>query len=449
MDRNYAARLVESRSFTELKTELDKMMPADIAVLLEELIEEHDPFGEKELTLMFRVLPKDTAAEVFTFMSPPLQIVLINAFSDKELGAVIDELYLDDTVDIIEDMPANVVTRILKVADPDSRRQINELLKYPEDSAGSIMTTEYVYFRPHDTVEEAMERIRAVGLVKETVYTCYVTDCKRLVGVISLLDLVVADEETQIGDIMDANVISVNALLDREEVAKLFSKHDMAAVPVTDAEGRMVGIITFDDIMDVIAEENAEDMAKMSAVMPSEDGYFETSVFRHAAGRIVWLLILMLSATITGTITNHFEGIIAAVPLLVAFLSMLMGTGGNCGSQSSTMVIQGMAMDEIKSDNFGKVVLKELSISLMCGAALSAVNFLRIMLFYRNVKIAAIVSVTLYTTVILSNLLGCLLPMTAKRLKMDPAVMSSPLLSTIVDSVSTLLYFTIATSVLG
>lgn len=381
-------------------------------------------------------------------MDSDLQMVLINAISDRELRAVLDELFLDDTVDIIEEMPANVVSRILKATDPDKRKQINELLNYPEDSAGSIMTTEFVYFRRDDSVKEAFERIRSVGVVKETVYTCYVTDNRRLVGRVSLLDLVVADENAMIEDIMDSTVVSVYTHDDQEAVANLFAKHGLAAIPVVDKENRIVGIITFDDVMDVIREENAEDMAMMSAVMPSEDSYFKTSVWKHARSRIVWLMVLMLSATLTGAITNHFEAQIAAIPLLVSFMPMLTGTGGNCGSQSSTMIIQGMAMEEIRLKDFFKVVFKEFRIAIICSLILSAVNFGRIVLFYHDVKIAAVVSVTLVGTVILSKLLGCMLPMLAKKIHLDPAIMSAPLLSTLVDSCSTLMYFTIALHVL-
>lgn len=448
MEKYEAAVLVKHRAFVQLKTALQEMMPADIAQLLSELIEEQDEFGEKEFTLIFRVLPKELAAEAFTYMDSDLQMVLINAISDRELRAVLDELFLDDTVDIIEEMPANVVSRILKATDPDKRKQINELLNYPEDSAGSIMTTEFVYFRKEDSVKEAFERIRSVGVVKETVYTCYVTDNRRLVGRVSLLDLVVADENAVIEDIMDSTVVSVYTHDDQEAVANLFAKHGLAAIPVVDKENRIVGIITFDDVMDVIREENAEDMAMMSAVMPSEESYFKTSVWKHARSRIIWLLVLMLSATLTGAITNHFEAQIAAIPLLVSFMPMLTGTGGNCGSQSSTMVIQGMAMEEIRLKDFFKVVFKEFRIAIICSIILSAVNFGRIVLFYHDVKIAAVVSVTLVGTVILSKLLGCMLPMLAKKIHIDPAIMSAPLLSTLVDSCSTLLYFTIALHVL-
>lgn len=449
MEKIEAAVLVKHRAFAHLKKALQEMMPADIAALLSELSEEQSEVSEKELTLIFRVLPKELAADVFTYLDSSLQMTLINAFSDSELRAVLDELFLDDTVDIIEEMPANVVSRILKNADPAKRRQINELLNYPEDSAGSIMTTEFVYFRRDDTVKEALERIRAVGIVKETVYTCYVTDSRRLVGTVSLLDIVVADEDELIENIMDTTVISVEVREDRETAANILSKHGLAALPVTDADQRIVGIITFDDVMDVIREENAEDLARMSAVMPDdEDSYFKRSVWKHARSRIVWLLILMLSATITGMITNHFEAQISAIPLLVAFMPMLTGTGGNCGSQSSAMIIQGMAMEEIRPKDFFRVVFKELGIALICSMILIAVNFVRIILMYHDIKIAVVVSLTLGATVILAKLLGCALPMLAKRIHLDPAIMSAPLLSTMVDSISTLLYFTIAMKLL-
>lgn len=311
------------------------------------------------------------------------------------------------------------------------------------------MTTEFVYFRRDDTVKEALERIRAVGIVKETVYTCYVTDSRRLVGTVSLLDIVVADEDELIENIMDTTVISVEVREDRETAANILSKHGLAALPVTDADQRIVGIITFDDVMDVIREENAEDLARMSAVMPDdEDSYFKRSVWKHARSRIVWLLILMLSATITGMITNHFEAQISAIPLLVAFMPMLTGTGGNCGSQSSAMIIQGMAMEEIRPKDFFRVVFKEFRIALICSMILIAVNFVRIILMYHDIKIAVVVSLTLGATVILAKLLGCALPMLAKRIHLDPAIMSAPLLSTMVDSISTLLYFTIAMKLL-
>ena len=437
MKKKEAAALIKCRAFDKLKETLTHMLPADIAALSEDC-------GTKELTIIFRLLPTDLAAETFAYMSSDRQKTLINALSDKELKAVLRELFLDDTVDIIEEMPANVVSRILKAADPAKRRQINELLSYAEDSAGSVMTTEFVYLDKNNTVEDALKRIKAVGLAKETVYTCYVTDRRKLIGSVSLLDMVVCDKDKMIYDIMDTPVVSVSVSEDRETVANLFTRHGFAALPVTDGENRIVGIITFDDIMDVIREENAEDISMMSAVVPGEESYLKTSSWQHAKSRIVWLLVLMLSATITGTITNHFEAQIAAIPLLVSFMPMLTGTGGNCGSQSSAMVIQGMARDEIRPEDFFKVFFKELRISLICSVILSAVNFLRIILMYHNVKIAVVVSLTLIGTVVMSKLLGCMLPMLAKKIHLDPAVMSAPLLTTLVDSCSTLLYFNIA-----
>ena len=441
--------LLKAKGFAELRKFLSELMPADIAALFGELSDEREDFGEKELTLTFRILPKDLAADVFAYMDADLQIMLINGFSDRELSAVLDELYLDDTVDMIEDMPANVVTRILKVADKEKRKQINELLKYPDDSAGSIMTTEFVYFYGTDTVKEALTRIKAVGIVKETVYTCYVTEQKKLIGSVSLLDLVVADANELIKNVMDTTVISVRSHEDQEKVANLFSKHDLAAVPVVDDEDRILGIITFDDVMDVMREENAEDMAMMSAVVPVEGNYFDTSIFKHAAKRMPWLLILMLSATITGAITNHFEALIASIPLLVAFMPMLTDTGGNCGSQTSSLIIQGMAVEEIQPKDFFRVVFKEFRVAIICAAVLAAVNFGRIMLFYKNPLLAAVVSVALVCTVILSKLLGCVLPMLAKRLVIDPAIMSAPLLSTLVDSCSTLIFFSFASKLMA
>ena len=444
MDKNTALELLQKKSFAQLKVAFGEMMPADAAELITHLIEDDNDFGERELTFLFRILPKDLAAEVFTFLDSDLQRVLINAFSDKELRSVLDELFLDDTVDIIEEMPANVVSRILKAADPEKRRQINELLNYPEDSAGSIMTTEFVFFRKDSTVEDALDRIRSIGIVKETVYTCYVTEARKLIGTISLLELLVAEPEEILENIMTSNIVFARVHDDQEEVSKLFRKHDLASLPVVDDEDRLVGIITFDDVMDVMQDESAEDMAKLGAVLPNEDSYFDTSVLKHVKSRIFWLLVLMISATLTGMITNHFETQISAIPLLVAFMPMLMGTGGNSGSQASTMIIQGMALDEIRLKDFFKVIFKEFRVAFVCALILSAVNFVRIMLFYHDLRIAAVVSLTLIGTVVMAKLLGCILPMLAKRLKIDPAVMSAPLLSTLVDSCSMLLYFTIA-----
>ena len=361
MEKELAIELIGGKQFVKLKSELQEMNPADIAFLVEELNSDGE-IGEKELILMYRILPKELAAEAFTYMDSDTQITLINAFSDRELRYVLDELYIDDTVDIIEEMPANVVSRILRNTDSDTRKQINQLLNYPKDSAGSVMTTEFVYLKKELTVSEAFEQIRKIGLVKETVYTCYVTENRRLLGIVTVLDMLVADSDTAVEDIMETNGISVNTHDDREYVARTMSKYDFAAIPVVDNENRIVGIVTFDDAMDVLQEENTEDFAKMAAVVPAEDSYFKTSVWSHAKSRIPWLLILMLSATLTGMISASFEPQIAVIPMLVSFMPMVMGTGGNCGSQSSTLIIRGMAIDEIRLRDFFKVVLDRKSV---------------------------------------------------------------------------------------
>lgn len=444
----HALELIENKKFVQLKSGLQEMNPADIAVFVEELKETAE-FDEKKLILLYRILPKETAAEAFTYMDSDTQITLINAFSDKELRYVIDELYLDDTVDIIEEMPANVVSRILKNTDSDTRKQINQLLNYPKDSAGSVMTTEFVYLHRDLTVGEAFDQIRKIGLVKETVYTCYVISAhRRLVGIVTVLDMLVADSDTRIEDIMESNVISVKTHDDREEVARTLSKYDFAAIPVVDNENRIVGIVTFDDAMDVLQEENTEDFAKMAAVVPAEDSYFKTSVWSHAKSRIPWLLILMLSATLTGWISSRFEEQIAVIPMLVSFMPMVMGTGGNCGSQSSTLIIRGMALEEIRLRDFFKVMFKEVRIALICAAVLAVVNGVRVYIVYKNLPLAIVIALSLVGTVVIAKLVGAVLPMGAKALKLDPAIMATPLITTIVDSCSLLIYFTVATNIL-
>ena len=448
MDRESALELLGNKQFFKLKSELQEMNPADIAVLVEEMYGS-DEFDEKNLIMLYRILPKELAAETFTYMESDKQMMLINAFSDKELRDVIDELYLDDTVDMIEEMPANLVSRILKNTDSETRKQINELLNYPKDSAGSVMTTEFVYLRRDITVKEAFEQIRKIGLVKETVYTCYVISThRRLVGIVTVLDMLVADEDTLIKDIMETNVISVNTHDDREDVAKTMSKYDFAAIPVVDNENRMVGIITFDDAMDVLQEENTEDFAKMAAVVPAEDGYFRTSVFDHAKSRIPWLLILMLSATLTGWISSQFEAQIALIPMLVSFMPMIMGTGGNCGSQSSTLIIRGMALEEIRLKDFFKVVFKEFRVAILCAVTLAVVNGLRVLIVYKDVSLALVIALSLIGTVVIAKLVGAALPMLAKALHLDPAIMANPLISTVVDSCSLLIYFSVASAIL-
>ncbi len=448
MDKELALELIENKRFTELKSDLQEMNPADLAFLISELDEDED-FSEKQLIMLYRILPKELAAESFTYMDSDTQMKLINIFSDRELRYVIDELYIDDTVDIIEEMPANVVSRILRNTDNETRKQINELLNYPKDSAGSVMTTEFVYFDREITVKEAFERIRKIGLVKETVYTCYVTEARKLLGVVTVLEMLVADQDERIEDIMETNVISVNTHDDQEQVARTMSKYDFAAMPVVDNENRLVGIVTFDDAMDVLQEENTEDFAKMAAVMPAEDSYFKTSVWQHAKSRIPWLLVLMLSATLTGMISTRFESQIAVIPMLVSFMPMVMGTGGNCGSQSSTLIIRGMALEEIRLRDFFKVIFKEFRIAFVCSVVLAIVNGARIWITYGDPQLAVVIALSIIGTVILAKLVGAMLPMAAKAVKLDPAIMATPLITTVVDSCSLLIYFTIATTILA
>ncbi|MBO4213645.1 MAG: magnesium transporter, partial [Lachnospiraceae bacterium] len=421
-----------------LKKHLNEMNEADIAALFEEMAEE-------EIPIMFRLLAKEEAAEVFARMEHEQQLILIKALTDKELGLVIDDLFLDDTVDIIEEMPANVVKRILANSDPQTRRQINELLKYPDDSAGSIMTVEYVNIKPDMTVAEAIERIRKKAPDSETIYTCYVTENRTLVGVCTIKDLLLAPDDELIRDMMESNVITVNTLDDKEDVAKMFNKYDFLALPVVDTENRLVGIVTVDDAIDVLQDENTEDITKMAAIYDASDTYFKTSIFKHAKNRIVWLLVLMLSSTITGIIITKYENAFAVVPLLVSFIPMLMDTGGNCGSQASTLIIRGIALDEIVFKDIFKVIFKEFGVSIIVGVILSIVNGLRIYLFYHDLNIAIVVAMSLICTIMLAKFIGGVLPLVAKKLRLDPALMAAPLITTVVDTCSILVYFRIAT----
>ena len=445
-------RLLEKRNFKVIKEIFENMNEADIADLFGNFHDNED-VDKRDFPVLFRLLPKDAAADVFSYMEPDMQELLINSFTDKELEDVIDDLFIDDTVDMIEEMPANVVSRILKSADTQTRRQINQILKYPKDSAGSIMTTEYVYLDKSMTVRDALEKIRHVGFVKETVYTLYVTEDRKLIGVLSVLDILTSDDNDIIGDIMQTNVITVDTLEDKELVAKQFEKYDFLALPVVDKEQRIVGIVTFDDTMDVMQDENTEDFSHMAGMAPIEDSYFKTSVFKHARNRIAWLLVLMLSATLTGTIITRYETAFATVPLLVSFIPMLTGTGGNCGSQTSTMIIRGMSLGEVKLKDFFKVVFKEFRIALIVSVILALVNGIRIYVTYTffikdktdaPFLLAMTVSLAIVATVIISKLIGCMLPMAAKRLHLDPALMAAPLISTIVDTCSTLVFFNIA-----
>ena len=436
--------LLEEKKLAQISAVFKELYPADIAEIIED-----SSIPEKGLPILFRLLPKDIAAEVFVEMDGETQQALIQAFSDNELHEMLDELFVDDTVSIIEEMPANVVRRIIKNCAPEMRSQINKILEYPSDSAGSMMTPEYIFLRKDMTVEEAIDVIRRTGLDSETIYTCYVIEPDRtLIGVITVRELLLNSNNSSIADIMNTNIIYVETKTDKEDVAKLFDKYDFLAFPVVDAEKRLVGIITVDDAIDVIRDEATEDFSKMAAVMPIEESYFKASVFKHARNRILWLIILMISATITGAIITGYEETFSAIPLLIACLPMLMDTGGNCGSQTSTLIIRGMAVDEMKPRDFLKVWWKEIRIALIVGIALAAVNFLRVLLLYHSsadkIQLAITTSSALMFTVCLAQSLGCMLPMLAKACKLDPAIMASPLITTIVDALSVTVFFAIA-----
>lgn len=439
MTRDIFVKLLAQRQFKAVRSMLDVMNEVDIASLLSEL-------SDKELALAFRLIPKDKAAEVFANMNNSLQTYLVEIFTEKELKELLSDLYMDDTVDLLEELPANLVNRILDAVTPLDRRLINQLLNYPDDSAGGIMTTEYVDIHKTMTVAQTLAHIRETGIHKETIYTCYVTDKRRLIGIVSAKDLLTADDAVRIEDLMETEIISVDTHTDREEVAQLFTKYDFLALPVLDQDGRMVGIVTFDDAMDVMVEEATEDITKMAAMNPSEDTYFETSVFRHAKNRIPWLLVLMLSATITGTIITKYENAFAAIPLLVSFIPMLMDTGGNCGSQSSTLIIRGIALGEIQFRDIFKVISKEVRVSLLVGAVLALADGIRIYFMYQNnLELAIVIAVSLMGTISISKLVGCILPLLAKKIGLDPAIMAAPLITTVVDTCSILIYFNIAT----
>ena len=439
--RNNVYELLDSREFGRIRVLFTAMEPADIAELLGEI-------DEQRLPILFRILPKELAAETFVEMDSDEQELLINAFSERELHDVVEELFVDDAVDIIEEMPANVVKRILRHTDSEMRNSINEILRYPKDSAGSIMTTEYVSLKKDMTVSEAFDRIRRTGVDKETIYTCYVTDTDRkLIGLVTVKELLLSPYNTVINTIMEKNIISVETLDDKEEVANMFDKYDFMSLPVVDKENRLVGIVTFDDAIDVIQEENTEDIQKMGALQPIEETYLKTPVWRHAKNRIVWLLLLMLSATITGSIIENYEAAFTALPILVAFIPMLMDTGGNCGAQSSTMIIRGLALDEITPKDIMKIMFKEIRIAVVVGLILAAVNTLRIYIMYSGqdpLFLSAVTGLSLIATVVIAKMLGGVLPILAKLCKLDPALMASPLITTIVDTCSVIIFFNIA-----
>ena len=440
MDKVIFVELLMQHQYKAVRSILDVMNEVDIASHLSDL-------DDRELALAFRLIPKDKAAEVFANMNNSLQTYLVEMFTEKELKELLDDLYMDDTVDLLEELPANLVTRILDTVSQSERNMINLLLNYPDDSAGSIMTTEYVGLRQSMTVEESMAHIKRTGIHKETIYTCYVTDKRKLIGIVTAKELMTSDDNMLIEDLMETEIISVSTHTDKEEVAQLFRKYDLLALPVLDAEGLMVGIVTFDDAMDVMVEEATEDITKMAAMSPSEQSYFETSVFSHAKHRIAWLLVLMFSATITGTIITRYEDAFAAIPLLVSFIPMLMDTGGNCGSQSATLVIRGIALNEIQFHDLFKVVFKEFRVSLIVGVALAVANGIRILIMYHDTMLALVIGCSLVITIVLSKLIGCILPLLARKVNLDPAIMASPLITTMVDTCSILVYFSIATRV--
>ncbi|MCI9063900.1 MAG: magnesium transporter [Clostridia bacterium] len=442
--------LIKEKKINELHEMLEDINSADFPALFEEV-------NQENVIIIYRLLSKEKAAEVFAELDSDVQERLINVFTDKELKSVIDDLFMDDTVDLIEEMPSNVVKRILKNIKSSDRKIINELLKYPEDSAGTIMTTEFIDLKKNMTVQEGFDKIKKIGLKKETVYNCYVVDTSRkLVGSIDIKEMLISERDAKIEDIMEDNAISVLTTEDKEEVAKMFDKYNFVAMPVVDKENRLVGIVTIDDAIDVLQDENTEDFEKMAAISPNEDTYFKTSAIKHAKNRIVWLLLLMLSATFTGLIIERFQTAIAAVPLLATFMTMISGTGGNCGSQSSTLIIRGLVLEEIKFSDLFKAIWKELRVAIIVGGILAIVTGLRIFLQYQGalgldetLKLAQVVGITLILTAIIAEFLGCILPMLAKKLKLDPAIMASPLITTIVDLCSMLVYFNIATWIMG
>lgn len=434
--------LLAEKKYSAVKQLIGQMEEADLAKLFEELENEEDA---DQFNRLFRLLPKETAAEVFSYMEPEIQEKIVRTLTDTELQHILDDLFMDDYVDLVEEMPANVVKRVMQNTTPANRKLINQYLKYPEDSAGSLMTNEYVYFRSGITVAKAFEIIREHGVDKETIYTCYVTSSrKELLGVVTVREMLLTAPETIIDTLMDTNPIHVHTHDDQEEIAKMFSRYDMLAMPVVDSENRIVGIITIDDAVDVIQDENTEDFEKMAGMTPSDDTYLRTSAFNLAKNRIPWLVFLMIPAMITGALMEYYEAAFVSIPILVTFIPQITGTGGNCGSQSSTMIIRGLALDEITPKDILKVWWKELRVALICGAALSLVNFIRIIVQYHDLQVAVVVSVTLILTVCIAKSMGCVLPILAKLAHVDPAIMASPLITTITDALSILVYFNFA-----
>ena len=435
--------LLDEKKYATLRDILVTMNPSDIAAVFTDLEEERIP-------LLFRLLPKELASETFVEMDPDAQEVLIRGFSDKELKEIVDELYVDDAADLVEEMPANVVKRILRQADPEMRNSINQILRYPENSAGSIMTIEYVSLKETMTVEDAIERIRKVGMDSETINICYVLDAKRkLIGTVALRYLLISPSDAVIGEIMHEDVIFINTMMDQEEVARQFQKYDFTAMPVVDNEERLVGIITVDDIVDILQEEATEDIEKMAAIVPTGKPYMKTTVFETWKKRIPWLLLLMISATFTGSIITSFEDALSACVVLTAYIPMLMDTGGNAGGQASVTIIRGLSLNEIEFKDAFRVLWKEARVAVLCGLTLAAANFVKLLLLdHVTIAVAAVVCLTLIAAVFIAKVIGCLLPMLAKKIGFDPAVMASPFITTIVDALSLLIYFSIATAVM-
>ena len=441
--------LLEQKNIKALKALLAEVNPVDVAEALEGL-------DEKEILLTYRLLPKESAADLFVAADPEFQEVLVKGFSDVELRAVMDEIYLDDAADLIEEMPANVVARILKNTDAETRKSINALLLYPEDSAGSLMTPEYVSLYPSMTVEEAFARIRRDGVDKETVYTCYVTENRKLVGVVSVRSMLVAASDTKISEIMHQNLIAVETTDDKEFVASQFQKYGYLAIPVVDREQRLVGIVTIDDALEVMEDEATEDIEKMAAIVPTEKPYMKTGVFATYAKRIPWLLLLMISATFTSQIINSFESALASCIVLTGFIPMIMDTGGNAGGQASVTIIRGLSLGDVELRDVWRIIWKEVRVAIVCGLTVAPVAFLKVLFIDRmlwatdinGILVALVVSITLMFTIVVSKLIGCTLPLLAKKIGFDPAVMASPFITTIVDALALLLYFGVASSIL-
>ncbi len=435
---------LESKNFQELKKELEALNIADIASYFEQLD------NPQQIVILFKLLSKDVAADVFSFLDPEHQETIVNALKDTELAAIMNDLYIDDAVDFVQEMPANVVKRVLKNTTKENRDIINKLLTYPENSAGSIMTTEFIDIKQQLTVDEAFKKIKKKAEDSETINTIFVTDQKRKIqGVLSIRELILAERDQKVSEIMNTNVIYACTHTDQEEVSMLFDKYDFQALPIIDHEERLVGIVTVDDIMDVVTQEVTEDMEKMAAISPTEDPYLKTSAFTHAKKRIFWLLFLTVSSSITGAIMGFFEDAFIAIPALVTFIPMLMGTGGNCGSQSATLVIRGLALGEISMKDYLRVALKEFSVSLIVSSALCVVNFFIVWLRYGDPLLGLVIAISLLIVVIISELIGGGLPILAKKCKLDPAIMAAPIISTLVDCIAIVSYFLIASSILG